>query len=242
MGTTQRARMAAATRSSITATPRRVREDRRSIREVSGDPRSFGRERAPAHGRRRARPCQIGPKRRNTVGMRGFSTGKGRQRVSIGARRAENPHRKMSNLHQRLRRFKAFTLVELLIVIVILAVLAAIVIPKFADSSLRSKESSLKANLKQVRNAVELFKTDTGAYPGAMADLAATAAPTAGKDAAAAAKTIAVGDFRGPYLSSIPNDPVSGTAMTYSTTSGTVGQVKSSATGTATDGTTYASW
>jgi general secretion pathway protein G len=52
-----------------------------------------------------------------------------------------------------------FTLVELLIVIVILAVLAAIAIPKFMDSGTRSKESSLKSNLKLVRTALELFQT-----------------------------------------------------------------------------------
>lgn len=148
----------------------------------------------------------------------------------------------MSNLHRTLRRFKAFTLVELLIVIVILAVLAAIVIPKFADSSTRSKESSLKANLKQVRNAVELFKTDTSAYPAALADLAGTSAPTSGKDATGTTKAITASDFRGPYLSAVPSDPVSGSALTYSVASGTVGKVSASATGTDTAGIAYSTY
>ncbi|MCL6624610.1 MAG: prepilin-type N-terminal cleavage/methylation domain-containing protein, partial [Fimbriimonadales bacterium] len=60
---------------------------------------------------------------------------------------------------------KGFTLVELLIVIIIIAILAAIVVPKFADSGLRSKEAALKSNLKLLRNAVELFKADTAACP-----------------------------------------------------------------------------
>ena len=148
----------------------------------------------------------------------------------------------MSNLHRTLRRFKAFTLVELLIVIVILAVLAAIVIPKFADSSSRSKESSLKANLKQVRNAVELFKNDTSAYPSALADLAGASAPTGGKDVAGAAKTITASDFHGPYLSAVPNDPVSGSALTYSVAAGTVGKVSSSATGNDSSGTAFTTY
>ena len=137
----------------------------------------------------------------------------------------------MPNLHRSLRRFKAFTLVELLIVIVIIAVLAAIVIPKFADSGTRSKESSLRANLKQVRNAVELFKTDTSAYPAALADLAATSAPSAGKNTGGTSQSITATDFRGPYLLSVPNDSVSGSAFTYSVTAGTVGKVSSSASG-----------
>ena len=70
-----------------------------------------------------------------------------------------------------------FTLVELLVVVVVLAVLAAIVLPKFMDSSTRSKESALKTDLKLMRNAVNLFFTDTGAYPATLADLAATSAP-----------------------------------------------------------------
>lgn len=148
----------------------------------------------------------------------------------------------MSRLHSYLRRYRAFTLVELLIVIVVLAVLAAIVIPKFGDSSTRGKESSLKADLKTVRNAIELFKADTGAYPAALADIAGTSAPTGGKDSAGGAKTITAGDYKGPYISSVPNDPVSGSALNYSVAAGTVGKVTSSATGNATDGTAYSGW
>lgn len=72
---------------------------------------------------------------------------------------------------------RGFTLVELLIVIIIIAVLAAIAIPKFANSGVRSKESALKANLKLYRNAVELFRNDTGAFPDKLADLTVTTAP-----------------------------------------------------------------
>ena len=148
----------------------------------------------------------------------------------------------MSNLRSFLRRYRAFTLVELLIVIVVLAVLAAIVIPKFADSSTRGKESSLKADLKLVRNAVELFKNDTGAYPAALADLTGASAPASGKDSAAATKTITSTDYKGPYLSAVPTDPVSGSALTYSVTAGTVGKVSASATGSDSAGTAFSTY
>ena len=135
---------------------------------------------------------------------------------------------------------KGFTLVELLIVIIIIAVLAAIAIPKFSNSSQRSKESSLRANLKLVRNAIDLFRADTGAFPANMAGL--TTSTTAGLSAAAAACTIAATDWRGPYLQAIPVDPVSGSAMTYGTAAADVGTVKSSATGNGLDGTPYSTW
>jgi general secretion pathway protein G len=135
---------------------------------------------------------------------------------------------------------KGFTLVELLIVIIIIAVLAAIAIPKFSNSSQRSKESSLRANLKLVRNAIDLFRADTGAFPATMAGL--TASTTAGLSAAAATCTIAATDWRGPYLQAVPVDPVSGTAMTYGTATSNVGTVTSSATGNGLDGTAYSTW
>lgn len=133
-------------------------------------------------------------------------------------------------------------MVELLIVIIIIAVLAAIAIPKFADSSQRSKESALKANLRLYRNAIELFHHDTGAYPATLADLAATTAPTTGRDKAGSNKAITATDWKGPYVQAIENDPVGGSAFTYSVTSPNVGKVNSSASGNGSDGTAYSTW
>ena len=138
---------------------------------------------------------------------------------------------------KRLSMLRAFTLVELLIVIIIIAVLAAIAIPKFANSSQRSKEAALHADLKLYRNAIELFKADTGAYPATLADLAATTAPANGVDSSTgASKAIISTDWKGPYLQSVETDPISSAAFTYSTTSPTVGGVKSSA------GSPYDTW
>jgi type II secretion system protein G len=131
---------------------------------------------------------------------------------------------------------RGFTLVELLVVIIVIAVLAAIAIPKFASSSQRSKESSLRANLKVVRNAVEMFKNDTGFYPSALSDLTATSAPANGKDSTGATKAITASDWKGPYLQALENDPISGSAFNYSTTAPDVGKVTSSA------GSPYDTW
>lgn len=137
---------------------------------------------------------------------------------------------------------KGFTLVELLVVIVVLAVLAAIVLPKFVGAGNRSKDSALRSDLKLIRNAVTLFYTDTGAYPASLAGLTATSAPAAGLAADGTAKSITASDWHGPYLDTIPNDPVSGSAFTYSTADGSVGKVSASASGKGADGTDYSTW
>ena len=148
----------------------------------------------------------------------------------------------MTKLSSLSKRFRAFTLVELLIVIVVLAVLAAIVIPKFGDSSTRSRESSLKSNLKIVRNAVDLFRTDTGAFPGGLTDLSGASAPATGKDKDGNSKAITSGDYKGPYVAEVPKDTISGSDMTYSVTAGTVGKVSSSATGNDSSGLAYSTY
>ena len=148
----------------------------------------------------------------------------------------------MYSVVERARRRRGFTLVELLVVIVVLAVLAAIVLPKFMDSSRRSKEAALRSDLKLLRNAVGLFQTDTGSYPLSLADLAATAAPAKGYDATGAQQNITVADWHGPYLQAVPTDPIGGAAFTYVTTSPNVGKVTSSTAGNGLDGTAYSTW
>ncbi len=148
----------------------------------------------------------------------------------------------MQYLIEKAGRRRGFTLVELLVVIVVLAVLAAIVLPKFMDSSTRSRESALKSDLRLLRNAVAIFHTDTGTYPSTLAGLAATSAVAQGLDKAGVAASIVATDWHGPYVQSVPNDPVSGSAFTYGTASPNVGKVTSSASGNGLDGTTYADW
>jgi general secretion pathway protein G len=126
-----------------------------------------------------------------------------------------------------------FTLVELLIVVIILAILAAIVIPQFTSSTVDAQESALDSNLASMRAAIELFKVQHGNfYPGGVGAAGAgnpvCAAPGAVGTGAvdteaawishltmasdAAGNTCSVRDavnFRfGPYLRSIPNDPI----------------------------------
>lgn len=138
-----------------------------------------------------------------------------------------------------------FTLIELLVVIVVIAVLAMIVIPKFTDSGRRSKEASLHSDLAQLRSAVATFQTDTGAYPPSLATLIITdptKIPATGLKSDGTSAPISPNDWHGPYLDSIPNDPINNGTFSYSTASGTVGKVNSQAPGNGLDNTPYSGW
>lgn len=107
---------------------------------------------------------------------------------------------------------RAFTLVELLIVIIIIAVLAAVAIPKFQNSSQRADEASARADLKVIRQAIELFRNDTTLYPLTIPALAATSAPSKGRRFNGnnwLSPALPAG-WQGPYLLKTPTCPLDG--------------------------------
>lgn len=114
---------------------------------------------------------------------------------------------------------KGFTLVELLVVIIVVAILAAIAVPRFSDSPLRSKEASLRANLNLIRLAADRAEADTGlTFPVTALDDAT--APAQGWERASmntdwTLKSVPSGTWKGPYLSHIPTNPFTG-GNTYS--------------------------
>ena len=106
-------------------------------------------------------------------------------------------------MKQRIR--SGFTLVELLIVIIIGAVLASIAIPKFNTAWRSSSESRLRENLKEYRNAIERYHSDTGFYPATMSDIRAQSAPANALDANGVSRQIPDGTWNGPYLKFYPS-------------------------------------
>jgi type II secretion system protein G len=139
------------------------------------------------------------------------------------------------------RRRRGFTLEELLIVIIIIASLAAIVVPKFTNTGIRSKEAALKSDLKIYRDAIGRFRDDTGCYPITLQDLAESLPPASGLDTNGNSARF-VGAFRGPYIDAVVVDPVSGKEFDYSTTKPSVGRITSSASGKSTNGSAYSTW
>ena len=64
------------------------------------------------------------------------------------------------------RTRKGFTLIELLIVVVIIGILAAIAIPKFADTKRKAYVTAMKSDLKNGVSAAEGFFADNNTYVG----------------------------------------------------------------------------
>ena len=73
-------------------------------------------------------------------------------------------------MHSTVR--KGFTLIELLIVVVIIGILAAIAIPKFANTKEKSLVAAMKSDLHNLAIAQEGFFADSNHY-GTQAQLAA---------------------------------------------------------------------
>jgi prepilin-type N-terminal cleavage/methylation domain-containing protein len=61
---------------------------------------------------------------------------------------------------------KGFTLIELLIVVVIIGILAAIAIPKFANTMEKAVVASMKSDLRNLVTAQESFFSDNQDYAG----------------------------------------------------------------------------
>lgn len=66
---------------------------------------------------------------------------------------------------------KGFTLMEILIVLSMIAILAAIAVPIYNQSLLKARETVLKENLYQVRDAIDKYYSDKGGYPSSLSTL-----------------------------------------------------------------------
>jgi prepilin-type N-terminal cleavage/methylation domain-containing protein len=69
------------------------------------------------------------------------------------------------------RRTKGFTLIELLIVVVIIGILAAIAIPKFANTKEKAYIASMKSDLRNLVTAQESYFADQVTYTTSLTNL-----------------------------------------------------------------------
>ena len=70
----------------------------------------------------------------------------------------------MKNTSWRLNK-KGFTFIEMLVTITIIAVLMAIGVTNFRVANQKARDGRRKADLEQIRAALELYRTDQGTYP-----------------------------------------------------------------------------
>ena len=68
-----------------------------------------------------------------------------------------------------MRNSKGFTLIELLIVVVIIGILAAIAIPKFANTKQKAYIASVKSDLRNLVTAEESYFADNVTYTNTLA-------------------------------------------------------------------------
>lgn len=116
-------------------------------------------------------------------------------------------------------------MIELLVVMAIIGLLISIVAPRYFHSVSKAEEAVLKENLLLVRDALDKYKADTGAYPDTLQDLVSRR-----------------------YLRKLPYDPVAHSDKKWilvpppQSGDGKVFDIKSGATGKSPDGTSYSSW
>jgi general secretion pathway protein G len=128
------------------------------------------------------------------------------------------------------RRQRGFTLIEMLIVISIIAILLSVAVPQYQKSIAVARESVLRDDLFTMRQSIDQYTLDKQKAPQDLTDLVSAG-----------------------YLKSLPVDPIThannswepvqcSELMSIDQTEPGICDVKSGASGTATDGTAYNTW
>lgn len=125
-----------------------------------------------------------------------------------------------------MRRLRAgFTLIELLVVLAIVALLLTLAVPRYLPRIDGAKETILLDNLRNTREVIDQFYSDTGRYPDSLDQL-----------------------VEKKYLRNVPVDPMTDSSATWIVvppedgTKGAVYSIKSGAPGVDRSGKPYLDW
>ena len=115
-----------------------------------------------------------------------------------------------------------FTLIEILIVVVLLGILAAMVIPKFSNTTTETKENMLRENLRILKAQIGAYRAQhwdvSPGYPDGDTNVAPTetdfvAQLTQYTDEYGVTNAVQTPIFKyGPYMREIPDNPINGLA------------------------------
>lgn len=142
---------------------------------------------------------------------------------------------------------RGFTLVELLVVVVILAILAAIIVPQFTAATDDATQAAYDSNISNLRAAIDLYRQQHNAYPGAKTSSGATCPAGSSAVTGAVGEAAFVAQLRnytnaagqactgtdaefkyGPYLKDdVPGNPLGTSNSVAVVTGGTLGLASS---------------
>jgi len=110
----------------------------------------------------------------------------------------------------RTRGRRGFSLIELVIVVVIIAIIAAIAIPRMSRGAAGATDSALQADLRVLRNAIDLYAQEhNGTYPTVANVNATPGALTAYSDDQGNLSATKTGNYiYGPYVRTVPGVPL----------------------------------
>ena len=150
----------------------------------------------------------------------------------------------MVTIGWRGHRRRGFTLLEVLIVITVIAILSMLVIPRAMAARRTAKEAQLRGNLKQIRDAIERFEGTTAAWPPSLDDVMAANGAAISSDTDGQGGGVDRMAYDGPYIvtgdGTLPRDPFTG-ASDWNYNNAT-GEVHSSSSLTAVNGTPFNTW
>lgn len=122
-------------------------------------------------------------------------------------------------------RRRGFTVIELIVVLAAIALLLSVAAPRYMAHLDAARETALREDLHQLRDAIDKFYADQTRYPADLQELVAK-----------------------HYLRAVPEDPITQRVDSWQLTApsdkgqGAVFDVHSGAPGQARDGSPYASW
>lgn len=113
---------------------------------------------------------------------------------------------------------KGFTLIEILIVVAIIAILASSVLVGFGPAQRQGRDARRISDLRQVQNALELYYSKCGYYPGPVQAGTSCSGAFSQTNTWAGLTTVLTGSGIG--INQVPDDPTNGKHYTYGSANG----------------------